>query len=51
MILVENLSKAFGPKVAVDKVSFQVERGEVLDLERHLASSGRTARENPRRCA
>jgi len=30
MILVENLTKAFGPKTAVDGVSFQVERGEVL---------------------
>jgi len=30
MILVENLTKAFGPKTAVDRVSFQVERGEVL---------------------
>jgi ABC-2 type transport system ATP-binding protein len=30
MILVENLAKAFGPKTAVDHVSFQVERGEVL---------------------
>src|SRR5262245_12609923 len=30
MILVENLTKAFGPKTAVDAVSFQVERGEVL---------------------
>jgi ABC-2 type transport system ATP-binding protein len=30
MIKVENLSKAFGPKVAVDRVSFTVERGEVL---------------------
>ena len=30
MILVENLTKAFGPKKAVDGVSFRVERGEVL---------------------
>jgi ABC-2 type transport system ATP-binding protein len=30
MILVENLTKAFGPKTAVDAVSFRVERGEVL---------------------
>jgi len=30
MIKVENLSKAFGPKLAVDDVSFTVERGEVL---------------------
>ena len=30
MIKVENLSKAFGPKLAVNKVSFQVQRGEVL---------------------
>jgi ABC-2 type transport system ATP-binding protein len=30
MIKVENLSKAFGPKVAVNGVSFTVERGEVL---------------------
>ena len=30
MIKVENLSKAFGPKVAVDDVSFTVERGEIL---------------------
>jgi ABC-2 type transport system ATP-binding protein len=30
MIKVENLSKAFGHKVAVDRVSFTVERGEVL---------------------
>lgn len=30
MIKVENLSKAFGPKLAVDDVSFAVERGEVL---------------------
>jgi ABC-2 type transport system ATP-binding protein len=30
MILVENLTKAFGPKIAVNGVSFQVERGEVL---------------------
>jgi ABC-2 type transport system ATP-binding protein len=30
MIKVENLSKLFGPKVAVDHISFTVERGEVL---------------------
>ena len=30
MIKVENLSKSFGPKLAVDGVSFTVERGEVL---------------------
>src|SRR5208282_2221824 len=30
MIKVENLSKAFGPKMAVDHISFTVERGEVL---------------------
>ncbi len=30
MIKVENLSKSFGPKVAVNNVSFTVERGEVL---------------------
>jgi ABC-2 type transport system ATP-binding protein len=30
MIKVENLSKAFGPKLAVNAVSFTVERGEVL---------------------
>ena len=30
MINVRNLSKAFGPKLAVDHVSFSVERGEVL---------------------
>jgi ABC-2 type transport system ATP-binding protein len=30
MIKVENLSKAFGPKLAVNGVSFTVERGEVL---------------------
>ncbi len=30
MIKVENLSKAFGPKVAVNHLSFTVERGEVL---------------------
>lgn len=30
MIKVENLSKAFGPKLAVNDVSFTVERGEVL---------------------
>ena len=30
MIKVENLSKAFGPKLAVDGISFSVERGEVL---------------------
>ena len=30
MIEVENLTKAFGPKLAVNDVSFRVERGEVL---------------------
>ena len=30
MILVEGLTKMFGPKTAVDRVSFRVERGEVL---------------------
>jgi ABC-2 type transport system ATP-binding protein len=30
VIQVENLTKAFGPKVAVSDVSFRVERGEVL---------------------
>src|SRR5580658_9557010 len=30
MIKVEHLSKAFGPKVAVNGISFSVERGEVL---------------------
>ncbi|MBN2508362.1 MAG: ATP-binding cassette domain-containing protein [Verrucomicrobia bacterium] len=30
MINVQNLSKSFGPKKAVDRVSFSVERGEVL---------------------
>jgi ABC-2 type transport system ATP-binding protein len=30
MIKVENLSKSFGPKLAVNRVSFTVERGEVL---------------------
>jgi ABC-2 type transport system ATP-binding protein len=30
MIKVENLSKSFGPKVAVNNVTFTVERGEVL---------------------
>ena len=30
MIIVENLVKAFGPKLAVNGVSFTVERGEVL---------------------
>jgi ABC-2 type transport system ATP-binding protein len=30
MIKVENLTKAFGPKIAVNRVSFSVERGEVL---------------------
>ena len=30
MIEVENLTKAFGPKTAVNNVSFRVERGEVL---------------------
>jgi len=30
MIKVENLSKSFGPKLAVDNISFSLERGEVL---------------------
>ncbi len=30
MIKVENLTKAFGPKIAVNNVTFTVERGEVL---------------------
>src|ERR1700680_3981209 len=30
MINVQNLSKSFGPKLAVNRVSFTVERGEVL---------------------
>src|SRR5256712_6953093 len=30
MIRVQNLSKSFGPKMAVDGVSFSVDRGEVL---------------------
>src|SRR5437660_2604894 len=30
MIRVQNLSKSFGPKVAVNGVSFTVERGEIL---------------------
>ena len=30
LIKVENLTKAFGPKLAVNDVSFAVERGEVL---------------------
>ncbi|HVV71735.1 MAG TPA: ATP-binding cassette domain-containing protein, partial [Verrucomicrobiae bacterium] len=30
MIKVENLTKAFGPKIAVNHISFSVERGEVL---------------------
>ncbi len=30
MIRVQNLSKSFGPKIAVNSVSFTVERGEVL---------------------
>src|SRR5678810_1500334 len=30
MIKVQNLSKAFGPKLAVNDVSFSVRRGEVL---------------------
>src|ERR1043166_1004190 len=30
MIKVQNLSKSFGPKVAVNDVSFTVEKGEVL---------------------
>src|SRR5882762_11058152 len=30
MIKVENLTRAFGPKLAVNNISFSVERGEVL---------------------
>src|SRR6185436_6797361 len=30
MIKVQNLSKAFGPKLAVNAISFSLERGEVL---------------------
>jgi putative ribosome biogenesis GTPase RsgA len=30
MIKVQNLSKSFGPKVAVNNISFSLERGEVL---------------------
>jgi gliding motility-associated transport system ATP-binding protein len=30
MITVENLTKSFGPKLAVDNISFSVQRGEVL---------------------
>src|SRR6185503_1463496 len=30
MIKVENLTKTFGPKIAVNGISFSVERGEVL---------------------
>ena len=30
MIRVQNLTKSFGPKLAVNGVSFTVERGEVL---------------------
>src|SRR5881628_728635 len=30
MIRVQNLTKNFGPKVAVDRISFSVEKGEVL---------------------
>ena len=30
MIKVRNLKKAFGPKIAVNGVSFSVEKGEVL---------------------
>ena len=30
MISVKNLSKSFGPKLAVDSVSFEVKKGEVL---------------------
>ena len=30
MIKVENISKSFGPKLAVNKISFEVQRGEVL---------------------
>ena len=30
MIIVENLTKSFGPKLVVDNVSFCVQKGEVL---------------------
>ena len=30
MITVEKLTKSFGPKLAVDNISFSVEKGEVL---------------------
>ena len=30
MITVENLTKSFGPKLAVDNISFGVQKGEVL---------------------
>src|SRR5437899_8805102 len=30
MIQVDNLSKYFGPVLAVDKISFQVDRGEIV---------------------
>ena len=45
MILVENLTKAFGPKTAVDGVSFRVERAKCS------ASSGPTAPASRPPCA
>ena len=29
-IVVENLSKSFGPQKAIDNISFQVKKGEIL---------------------
>jgi len=48
MIKVENLSKAFGPKNAVNDVSFSVERGEILGFLGLF--SGRTVPANPLPC-
>ena len=44
MIEVKSLTKQFGPKTAVDRVSFSVEKGQVL------GSSARTAPANPPPC-
>jgi ABC-2 type transport system ATP-binding protein len=44
MITVQNLKKTFGPKVAVNGVSFTVEKGEVLGF------LGRTGLASRRRC-